>query len=116
MKSVLVDKFFHQGNVAGQARSYFYKMWLELESNLSNYVKSACAWGPPQGLSFLYPFSFEKKIYNQHLIISPMWLPNGKEESHLYGTRGKEPTCQCKRRKRHRFDPWVGKIPWRRPW
>ena len=24
---------------------------------------------------------------------------------------GKEPTCQCRRRKRHGFDPWVGKIP-----
>ena len=27
---------------------------------------------------------------------------------------GKEPTCQCRRQKRCRFDPWVGKIPWRR--
>ena len=27
---------------------------------------------------------------------------------------GKESACQCGRRKRHRFDPWVGKIPWRR--
>ena len=26
---------------------------------------------------------------------------------------GKESTCQCRR---HRFDPWVGKIPWRRKW
>ena len=25
-----------------------------------------------------------------------------------------EPTCQCRRHKRHRFDPWVRKIPWRR--
>ena len=24
---------------------------------------------------------------------------------------GKEPTCQCKRRRRYRFNPWVGKIP-----
>ena len=32
------------------------------------------------------------------------------------GARGKEPACQCKRCKRHRFDPWVGKIPWRRAW
>ena len=29
---------------------------------------------------------------------------------------GKEPTCQCRRHKRHRFNPWVGKIPWRRKW
>ena len=26
---------------------------------------------------------------------------------------GKESTCQCRR---CRFDPWVGKIPWRRKW
>ena len=24
---------------------------------------------------------------------------------------GKESTCQCRRRRRHGFDPWVGKIP-----
>ena len=28
------------------------------------------------------------------------------------GTSGKEPTCLCRRCKRHRFDPWVRKIPW----
>ena len=27
-----------------------------------------------------------------------------------------ESTCQCKIRKRHRFHPWVGKIPWTRKW
>ena len=29
---------------------------------------------------------------------------------------GKESTCQCRRHKRHGFNPWVGKIPWRRAW
>ena len=32
------------------------------------------------------------------------------------GTSGKEPSCQCRRHKRWRFDPWVVKIPWRRVW
>ena len=32
------------------------------------------------------------------------------------GTSDKEPTCKSRRHKRHRFDPWVGKIPWRRAW
>ena len=32
------------------------------------------------------------------------------------GTNGKEPTCQCRRCKRCRFNPWVRKIPWRRAW
>ena len=34
-------------------------------------------------------------------IVHPSWLS------------GKEPTCQCRR---HRFNPWVKKIPWRRKW
>ena len=29
---------------------------------------------------------------------------------------GKESTWQCRRRRRHGFDPWVRKIPWRRKW
>ena len=29
---------------------------------------------------------------------------------------GKESACQCRRLRRHRFDHWVGKIPWRRKW
>ena len=28
----------------------------------------------------------------------------------------KEPACQCWRRKRCTFDPWVRKMPWRRAW
>ena len=28
----------------------------------------------------------------------------------------KESTCQCRRCKRCRFNPWVRKIPWRRKW
>ena len=29
---------------------------------------------------------------------------------------GKESTCRCRRHKRRRFDPWVGKIHWSRKW
>ena len=29
---------------------------------------------------------------------------------------GKEPACQCRRHKRHGFDSWIGKSPWRRAW
>ena len=46
--------------------------------------------------------------------------------NHMYTTRitldfpgggsGKEPACQCRRHERHGFNPWVGKIPWRREW
>ena len=30
------------------------------------------------------------------------------------GASGKKPTCECKRHRRHGFDPWARKIPWRR--
>ena len=36
------------------------------------------------------------------------WFPDG--------TTGKEPAWQCRRCNRLGFDPWVGKIPWRRKW
>ena len=31
----------------------------------------------------------------------------------IWRLSSKESACQCKR---HRFDPWVGKLPWRRKW
>ena len=32
------------------------------------------------------------------------------------GASRKEVACQCRRRKRREFDPWIGKIPWRMKW
>ena len=32
------------------------------------------------------------------------------------GTSGKEPACQYRRPERYRFNPWVGKNPWRKAW
>ena len=31
-------------------------------------------------------------------------------------TSGNESTCQCRRHKRCSFDPWIGKVIWRRKW
>ena len=30
------------------------------------------------------------------------------------GASGKEPTCQCRRHERLGFNPWVGKITWKK--
>ena len=38
------------------------------------------------------------------------------EEGLPWWLSGKEPSCQCRRHKRHAFDPWVRKMPWRREW
>ena len=37
-------------------------------------------------------------------------------ESFPGGSSSKESDCQCRRCRRCGFDPWVGKIPWRRAW
>ena len=29
---------------------------------------------------------------------------------------GEESACQCRRRRRCKFSPWIGKIPWSRKW
>ena len=62
-----------------------------------------------------------------HLILSPPFFPVLLSHQVIInnllgleglpgGASGKEPACQCRRRKRCRFDPWVGRIPWRRAW
>ena len=47
-----------------------------------------------------------KKTYIRIIVIA----------SHPGSASGKEPAYQCRRHKRCKFDPWVGKIPWRRKW
>ena len=37
-------------------------------------------------------------------------------KKYIYGYCGKEFACQCRRHKRFGFNPWFGKIPWRRQW
>jgi len=50
---------------------------------------------------------FTENICKSNLFVNPTTLgfPGGKEL-----------TCQCKRHKRCRFNPWIRKIPWRRAW
>ena len=39
-----------------------------------------------------------------------------RDYSFLHVLSGKESACQCRRFRRCGFNPWVGKIPWRRKW
>ena len=50
------------------------------------------------------------------LCLTLLWPPMYCDSGFPGGSVGKEPACQCRRHKRHRFSPWVGKIPWRRAW
>ena len=67
-----------------------------------------------------------KKLSKQILLVLKtrailFWMPPHTEIRYLsYGlprwSSNKESACECRRLKRHRFSPWVGKIPWRRKW
>ena len=82
-------------------------------------------------LSFFIPFLRFLIIWNLCVLILICWLLFSKvlrrqSDFNVYicytihilgfpgGASGKEPTCQCRRHKRRRFDPWVRKIPWKR--
>ena len=44
------------------------------------------------------------------------WRKSFSKTAASPGASGKEPACQCSRHKIRGFNPWVGKIPWRREW
>ena len=50
----------------------------------------------------------------QYLFLSVIWTLPFYNVCFPGGRSGKESACQFMRHKRHGFDPWVGKIPWRR--
>ena len=66
---------------------------------------------------------------NSYLLISSLIHPKLHSSSHWLtcsmilsrlgfsgDASGKEPTCQSRRHRRPRFDPWVRKIPWKKKW
>ena len=62
------------------------------------------------------PLSFFLSFHLYHSLSSSLPLRASLFLGFPGGASGKEPACQCRRCKRYRFDPWVGKIPWRRAW
>ena len=59
--------------------------------------------------SYIYMCVYIYAIYSTIFFSSPLLGFPGSAS-------GKESTCQCRRHKRCRFDPWVGKVPWRKAW
>ena len=62
----------------------------------------------------------DSALIKNHQVVSAcfkVWAAQVYYDPHIsrwYGS--KDSSCQCRRRKRHGFDSWVGKIPWRRKW
>ena len=49
------------------------------------------------------------RFHSLHAAVTEAHTPRGPPRR----LSGRESTCQCRRLRRCRFDPWVGKIPWR---
>ena len=71
--------------------------WLWIKSKIL-VLKGLLGSGNMPHISFIRKYTIFINVMNHWL---PWWLG------------GKEPICQCRR---HKFNPWVRKIPWRRQW
>ena len=103
----------------GEARFGVKTFTTSLVARTSLVLLFSCLWvAHPLGMGFYFivivpllpshcSFSFIAE-HGVSFLVGPMGFPGGAS--------GKEPTCQCRRHKRHSFHPWVGKIPWRRAW
>ena len=59
----------------------------------------------------LWGFGAEGGLAPKKVFIASLWLLDFPGSA-----SGKDPACQGRRCKRPGFDPWAGKIPWRRAW
>ena len=67
--------------------------------------------GPTSGIDLCFQSKLGRKVQSLRksgFRVDSMELPRWLSD--------KESTCQCMRRKRCGFNPWVGKIPWSRKW
>ena len=82
----------------------------------------------PMNIQGLFPLGLTGLISLQFIGLSRVFSSTTVPKHQFFGTQlslrfnypggasGKEPACQCKRHKRYKFSPWVGKISWRRIW
>ena len=76
------------------------------------------------GFTFTFHFyALEKEMATHSSVLAwripgmrSHWVRRDWSDLAAASSSGKEPICQCRRHKRHRFDPWVRKICWRRVW
>ena len=86
-----------------------------LQSHGLQHTRPPCPSATPRVYSNSCPLS-QCCHLNTHPLLSPSPPAFNVNEGFPSGACGKEPVCQCRRLKRHRFAPWVGKIPWKREW
>ena len=54
--------------------------------------------------------------FSKWLVSISVYRPRTVPEGLPRWLSGKDSACQCRRSRRHGFDPWVGKISWSRKW
>ena len=104
---------------------FFLSLFLLLFVYFSFFVIFSLLWNYAFIPSTLYFFITLSWFHGDFFSSTPVILNNFDLKWHLVvssdflkfpdGTSGEEPSCQYRKQKRHRFDPWVGKIPWRIP-
>ena len=76
----------------------------EISQSKNKYCMTPLTWDIPSGAK-------SESVSHSVLSVTPCTAAHQTPLSN-----GKESACQSRRRKRCVFNPWVGKIPWRRKW
>ena len=116
-------------NKRGLKKEYmaYDSIYLKFKNKISSgwWEKNATVWGAWGGLSWGHK---DIVVCDQGGSFTSMYMCKHSSTCSIHifyctenwgfpgGANGKELTCQCRRCKRHKLDPWVGKIPWRRTW
>ena len=75
---------------------------------------ASASWKPPHQLGS--EKEAPPRIFKSSFLEPGNVTLNGVGEHFPGGASGQEHTCQSSIWKRYGFDPWMGKIPWRRAW
>ena len=97
--------------------------WKKHQGILTFYIAfiSSSPWGQSLIGKILF-LNLSSVVHLARIMERNTFLKLGKESSFVFvtlwssDTSNKEPTCLYRRCRRHRFNPWVRKIPWRRAW
>ena len=94
------------------------RFFLQFQCSLCHFIYYSVLWGLGCFVFYILWSTVQLLIthdFNNHFSAFKCFLTEVFDYGR-YGASGKEPSCQCRRHKRHRFDSCLGKIPWKRKW